>query len=164
MAVLENWRQAFEKCWKLFAYLTAIFAVPMGIYDERLSHLARPRVLGIQPWSFVSKQKHLLVSLFTLDHNLSGYDGKIHGGILLAMLDDCFARCAVLAIPGATLLTARLETDFRQPAKPGELFCVCSEVHKVDGRKVWVQGSLTMLGEKPTRVAQGNGLFITPRP
>ncbi|KAI1839486.1 hypothetical protein JX265_013966 [Neoarthrinium moseri] len=129
-------------------------------YDQSL--LCRPDYLGPEGITLMDRDWGLTASFFKTRRDQCGYYGKIHGGILVTMLDDSLARCAELAARGI-LLTADVRTTFKAPATPDTLLAVWAKVVKHDGRKVWVQGWLVSVTERPVMVAEATGLFIQAR-
>ena len=96
----------------------------------------------------------------------------MHGGLLTVMFDEAFARCVSASLTSGLGMTANLNVDFRKPGIPGRLFLLKAETVKVEGRKAWVQGNLTMLkregvdavpGEEDVVVAEGRALFVEPK-
>ncbi|KAH8799062.1 hypothetical protein F5884DRAFT_869574 [Xylogone sp. PMI_703] len=69
--------------------------------DPRMDVLNIPEELGIHSCSWIENTGKSLVVIFYLGHHLCGYAGKIHGGILATMLDDSFARYALLSLKKA---------------------------------------------------------------
>ncbi|PYH44143.1 PaaI family thioesterase, partial [Aspergillus saccharolyticus JOP 1030-1] len=114
------------------------------------------------------------VSLFHLGTTLNGHPGYVHGGLLSVMFDETFARCVAASFPSGVGMTANLSVDFRKPALPDRVYVLRAETVKVEGRKAWVEGTLTSLpnpdspaaageGEEGTMVAEARALFIEPR-
>ncbi|PYI36587.1 hypothetical protein BP00DRAFT_386525 [Aspergillus indologenus CBS 114.80] len=122
------------------------------------------------------------ISLFHLGTTLNGHPGYVHGGLLSVMFDETFARCVAAAFPSGVGMTAHLSVDFRQPARPDRVYVLRAETVRVDGRKAWVEGSLTagppprgasgeeeggVVGEEDategTMVAEARALFVEPK-
>lgn len=109
-----------------------------------------------------------LVSVFHVGAQLCGHPGFVHGGLLTVMFDEAFARCVATSFPSGLGMTANLNVDFRKPAVPERLYVLRAETVKVEGRKAWVEGSLTSLprrGEdgEPVVVAEARALFVEPK-
>jgi uncharacterized protein (TIGR00369 family) len=63
---------------------------------------------------------------FTPSSTHQGFEGYVHGGILLTLLDEAMAKLAFsLGIPS---LTAEMTTRFRSPASPGEELLVSGKL------------------------------------
>ncbi|KAL5358510.1 HotDog domain-containing protein [Aspergillus floccosus] len=109
-----------------------------------------------------------IVSVFHIGAQLCGHPGFVHGGLLTVMFDEAFARCVATSFPSGLGMTANLNVDFRKPAVPERLYVLQAETVKVEGRKAWVEGSLTSLprrGEdgEPVVVAEARALFVEPK-
>ncbi|PYI14091.1 hypothetical protein BO86DRAFT_289040, partial [Aspergillus japonicus CBS 114.51] len=117
------------------------------------------------------------ISLFHLGTTLNGHPGYVHGGLLSVMFDETFARCVAASFPSGVGMTANLSVDFRKPARPDRVYVLRAETVRVEGRKAWVEGSLTALppprrasGElveeeekEGTMVAEARALFVEPK-
>ncbi|KAI4210512.1 MAG: hypothetical protein LQ351_006663 [Letrouitia transgressa] len=115
-----------------------------------------------------------LVSLVYLGADLSGHVGIVHGGMVATLMDEGLARCCFAALPNGVGVTARLEVDFKRPARSDGWVVLKARVEEVEGRKAWVRGRLEVLGEgeggkgepweeKGEVLAEGRGLFVEPR-
>ncbi|PYH77659.1 hypothetical protein BO82DRAFT_293261 [Aspergillus uvarum CBS 121591] len=118
------------------------------------------------------------ISLFHLGTTLNGHPGYVHGGLLSVMFDETFARCVAASFPSGVGMTANLSVDFRKPARPDRVYVLRAETVRVEGRKAWVEGSLTSLpprsasgevvvegaeDEEGTMVAEARALFVEPK-
>jgi uncharacterized protein (TIGR00369 family) len=81
---------------------------------------------------------------FLARHDFTNRHGTVQGGFLAAMLDSATGN-AVMAMlpPEKTAVTARLDTSFLKPARPGPLYAV-ARVSERDARsardlRCWVQ-------------------------
>lgn len=112
-----------------------------------------------------------LTSIFYISTHTTGHPGIIHGGLLGALLDEAFARCAARVFPDKIAVTANLAVDYRAPAVPGRVYVLTATTEKVEGRKAWVSGRLEMeiadgegetMGERKL-VVEGKSLFVESR-
>lgn len=86
-----------------------------------------------------------VISIFHIGRDLCGHPGFVHGGLLSVLFDEVFARCVSAAFPSGLGMTANLNVDFRKPALPDRVYVLRAETTKVEGRKAWVQGTMTYL-------------------
>ncbi|RAK77317.1 PaaI family thioesterase, partial [Aspergillus fijiensis CBS 313.89] len=110
------------------------------------------------------------ISLFHLGTTLNGHPGYVHGGLLSVMFDETFARCVAASFASGVGMTANLSVDFRKPARPDRVYVLRAETVRVEGRKAWVEGSLTSLPPagsaseaEGTMVAEARALFVEPK-
>ncbi|KAI9369338.1 HotDog domain-containing protein [Aspergillus egyptiacus] len=121
-----------------------------------------------------SSRKSRAVAVFHVGSHMCGHPGFVHGGFLSVMFDEVFAHCISRAFVSGTGMTANLNVDFRKPALPGRVFVLRAETVKVEGRKAWVEGRMTMMPaegkqggeadeEVTVMVAEARALFVEPR-
>lgn len=85
----------------------------------------------------------------------SGPPGRVHGGTVATLIDHAMGSLLFhLAMPS---YTARLEIDYRASAPLGVDLLVESSILKEEGRKTWVEATVSVDGEL---AARGVGLFI----
>lgn len=67
-------------------------------------------------------------------------------------------------------MTANLNIDYRKPAIPDRLYVLTAETVRVEGRKAYVEGKITMLPESEAEeegekvvVTEGKALFVEPK-
>ena len=112
-----------------------------------------------------------VTSVFHLGAHLCGHPGFVHGGLLGVMLDEVFSRCISASFPSGLGMTANLNIDYRKPALPDRLYVLSAETVRVEGRKAWVEGNITLLpeneveGEKREKVVvtEAKALFVEPK-
>ncbi len=99
------------------------------------------------------------VGLFIARDEHQSYPGRLHGGLVTAMLDEAIGR-AVMASGGSTLwgVTAEFTTRFRKPVPLGVELRVVGRVVKVEGR-VW-EGSGEILLPDGEVAAVGAGRYV----
>ncbi|CEL10814.1 hypothetical protein ASPCAL13923 [Aspergillus calidoustus] len=110
-------------------------------------------------------------TLFHTGTHMCGHPGFVHGGFLSVMFDEVFAHTVSQAFRSGTGMTANLNVDFRKPALPDRVYVLRAEVVKVEGRKAWVEGTMTMLADGAdakgeggdVMVAEARALFVEPK-
>ncbi|KAE8151402.1 HotDog domain-containing protein [Aspergillus avenaceus] len=137
--------------------------------------LAGTDKITVPPYMFTSTEKlesdkraGRVISVFHIGNQMCGHPGFVHGGLLSVMFDEAFARCVSASFPSGLGMTANLNVDFRKPAVPDRVYVLRAETVTVEGRKAWVEGSLSSLpaaGEQgdPVMVAEAKALFIEPK-
>ncbi|KAL2827822.1 HotDog domain-containing protein [Aspergillus cavernicola] len=149
--------------------------------------LAGEGKLTVPPYMFLSRrqgkestneplnQSHAIAVLH-IGTQMCGHPGFVHGGLLSVLFDEVFAHCVSQSFPSGTGMTANLNVDFRKPALPGRVFVLRAETVKVEGRKAWVEGRMSMMspslggkgegegeGQEGVMVAEARALFVEPR-
>ena len=107
-----------------------------------------------------------LISISYLGTDLCGHVGIIHGGLLATLLDEGLARCSFTALPNKVGVTAQLTVNYRKPAPAGSFMVLRAELIKVEGRKAWVKGNISLLGEGTEMgdvLVEAEGLFVEPK-
>jgi len=125
-----------------------------------------PHMLVVPPYTWRDGEGKELVSVFFAGKHLCGHPGIVHGGLLATILDEGLAGCCFDAMPHKIALTARLEVNYRSPARAGSLFVLRANTVKVEGRKAWVEGRIETLesdGKKPALIAEASALFVSPK-
>ncbi|KAJ5513305.1 Thioesterase superfamily [Penicillium fimorum] len=174
-------------------------AIPPPIRQHHFvgGSLAGPGKLAFAPYMWLSTgksevqaesgdQASNVVSVFHIGQDLCGHPGFVHGGLLTVLFDEVFARCVSAAFPSGLGMTANLNVDFRKPALPDRMYVLRTKTTKVEGRKAWVEGSMTYLpltlplsadshsivsdasllredSEGAVMVAEAKALFIEPK-
>ena len=88
------------------------------------------------------------------------YDGKMFGGYLSLLLDQILADCCRPAV------TAYLNTSFKHPVPPHVPIRLRAWPDKIEGRKIYLQGSIHIPGEKEGEAIEAihvTALFIRPK-
>ena len=113
---------------------------------------------GIQA-SFYEVEHGQTVGLFTGRDEHQSYPGRLHGGLVTAMLDETIGR-AVMAVVGNQLwgVTAEFTTRFKKPVPLGVELRVVGRVDKQEGR-VW-SGSGEILLPDGEVAASGLGRYV----
>lgn len=88
------------------------------------------------------------------------YPGKLHGGYLAFLMDEHFANCCPSAV------TAHFNMDFLHAISPDIVLALRAWPVKIDGRKIYMEGSITIPDQKNDRellAARATALFNLPR-
>lgn len=88
------------------------------------------------------------------------YDGKMFGGYLSLFLDQILADCCRPAV------MAYLNTSFKHPVPPHVLIRLRAWPDKIEGRKIYLQGSIQIPGEnggEAIEAIHATALFIQPK-
>ncbi|KAJ5642326.1 hypothetical protein N7490_006326 [Penicillium lividum] len=89
------------------------------------------------------------------------YDGKLFGGYIAFLMDRILADCCRPAF------TAYLNTSFIHSVPPSTPILLRAWPEKVEGRKVFLKGSVQIPGKAPydwVDAIQTEALFISPKP
>jgi acyl-coenzyme A thioesterase PaaI-like protein len=113
---------------------------------------------GIQA-SFYDLENGQTVGLFTARDEHQSYPGRLHGGLVTAMLDEAIGR-AVMASVGYQLwgVTAEFTTRFKKPVPLGVELRVVGRVDKQEGRVY--NGSGEILLPDGDVAASGLGRYV----
>lgn len=99
--------------------------------------------------------------VFHLGRSLCGHDGILHGGMLATVCDEALARTAIHHLPNNVGVTARLEIDYRKPAKADQFLVINTRLIESKGRKAVVAAEIQDL--KGTTLVQSRAIFIEPK-
>ena len=97
-----------------------------------------------------------ILAEFEVTDDHQGAPGLLHGGVLAAAFDEVLGALGWLLQTPA--VTARLETDFRQPIPVGSRVFMTAEIESQDGRKTWRRATARLADG--TELAEARGLFI----
>lgn len=128
--------------------------------------LAGPGRIEVPPLMFIEKEGKGGLTLTYLGSDICGHPGVVHGGAIATLLDESLARSCFQALPNKVGLTANLTINYRNPVRAESYVVLRSKTVKVDGRKVWVEGTLESLpeeGETPVIYTEASALFIEPK-
>jgi uncharacterized protein (TIGR00369 family) len=99
-----------------------------------------------------------VVGVFTPHEEHQGYPGRLHGGILSAILDETIGRSIAAAHPGTWMVTVELTVRYRRPVPlDGEVRAIgrktkdCGRVFEGSGEIVLRDGTVAV---------EGSGKFI----
>ena len=85
-----------------------------------------------------------------------GPPGHTHGGVLAALLDEAMGAAAWHA--GHKSVAANLTVNYKQPVPVGSEIRVSARVERIEGRKAYTAGALTL--PDGTIAAEGTAIFI----
>ncbi len=105
---------------------------------------------------FVDRGDDVIVRT-TVDRHFEGYPGRVHGGVVTALLDETIGwACSVKA--HKMLYTVEIKVRFRKPVPGGEELIVrgwCSEMHKR-----FAKGQGQIEGRDGTVMVSAEGLYF----
>ncbi len=87
-----------------------------------------------------------------------GYPGRMHGGIITALLDETIGRAVMIYDPDAWGVTAEITVRFKKPVPLEEELRIVGRIDKMGG-KVF-EGSGEMVLKNGTVAATAKGKFI----
>ncbi|GAA3831091.1 PaaI family thioesterase [Streptomyces phyllanthi] len=103
-----------------------------------------------------------LIGRCTLGFAHEGPPGYVHGGMSAMLLDELMGRaCAAAGMPG---MTVSLQVRYHRPVPLETPLRVHARVTGTEGRKIFVDGSISTEGEPSTTVVTADGVFVTPDP
>lgn len=113
---------------------------------------------GIQA-SFYDLDNGRTVGLFTARDEHQGYPGRLHGGVITAMLDEAIGR-ALMAAVGNQLwgVTAEFTTRFRKPVPLGVELRVVGRMERREGRTCTGSGEILLPDDSVA--ATGSGVYV----
>jgi uncharacterized protein (TIGR00369 family) len=94
--------------------------------------------------------------IFTPDRRHCGYEGIVHGGVLMGFLDEVLGRLAITR--DRLFLTHTLEVTFRKAAAPGKPLRATAWESSWSRKKFTAEGTLT--DEDGGVVATAKGIFL----
>ncbi|GLW98086.1 thioesterase [Microtetraspora sp. NBRC 16547] len=87
-----------------------------------------------------------------------GPPDSVHGGVSAMILDHLLGDA--VAASGRAGMTGTLTIRYRQPVPYGQRVVGTAATTRAEGRKTWVDGTITLLDGTP--LVEATGLFITP--
>ncbi|WP_055615944.1 PaaI family thioesterase [Streptomyces phaeochromogenes] len=91
-----------------------------------------------------------------------GPPGYGHGGMSAMLLDELMGRaCIAAGLPG---MTVSLQVRYRRPVPLETPLWVHARVTGTEGRKVFVDGSISTAEDPSAVVVTADGVFVTPDP
>ena len=84
---------------------------------------------------FADRDQQMVTATFTLDDRFSGAPTYVHGGVVLAILDEAMAW-ATIALSGCFAVTKATSTRFRAPVMVGQSYEVRGRVDADDGSEL----------------------------
>ena len=99
--------------------------------------------------------------VFTPDRRHCGYEGVVHGGVIMGFMDEVLGRLALAR--DRLFLTHTLEVTFRKAASPGKpLTALASEV-EWSTRKFTARGTMTDRDGAVVATARGTFLLMSEK-
>ena len=106
--------------------------------------------------TFKTLENGEIEGVFTPDVKHSGYEGVVHGGIIMGFLDEVLGRLAFNR--DRFFLTHTLQVTFRKAASPGKRLKAVAREEKWSSRKFTAAGTVT--DEEGDIVATAKGTFL----
>ncbi len=99
-----------------------------------------------------------LVGLCTADPLHQSYPGRVHGGVISALLDEAIGRVIQVSEPETWAVTTRMQVRFRKPVPYGEKLMLTSYLTKNGRRLFSAEGKLYL--EDGTLAAEATGEYM----
>lgn len=104
---------------------------------------------------YVDSDGSVTVSAVLRDEHC-GPPSYIHGGVLAALIDEAMGAAAWHA--GHRSFAVNLNFNYRQPVSPGVEIQVSARVERIEGRKAFTSGTLTL--PDGNMAVEGTGIFV----
>lgn len=111
--------------------------------------------LGLRLGDFV-KHGDSITASFTPQADFRGFEGVLHGGIVMAALDEVMAWTAMI-VEGVFVVTGTLDVRFAKTAPVDTTYEMHGAVEKRRGKRLMINGEMRTDG---SAVASARGLFI----
>jgi uncharacterized protein (TIGR00369 family) len=105
---------------------------------------------------FYQDEEGRVVAHFTGKEEHQGYPGVMHGGIVIALLDEIIGRVPIAYDLWA--VTAKLEVKFRRPVPLGQPLTLVGEMTHLRSRTLEGRGEIRL--EDGTVAAEAEGVYI----
>ena len=115
--------------------------------------------LGIE--FFVDSDDDAVVADFSLDQRFSGAPSYVHGGVVLAVLDEAMAW-ATIALAGSFAVTKETTTRFRAPVHVGGDYRVRAEIERDEGDELGCRAEVTDRDGKVCATARATFVPLGP--
>ncbi|KAJ5937490.1 hypothetical protein N7454_003832 [Penicillium verhagenii] len=131
--------------------------------------LSGPGMIVAPPLFFYKEDGRSMFLVIQFGGAVCGFRGVVHGGLLATILDEGLAACSMRNFPDKILVTASLKIKFIRPAPAEKLYVLKAEMVKSEGRKVWVEGKIGILGKEAEQignfddravVAEAEGMYL----
>ncbi len=96
---------------------------------------------GLQLHFDIDREKQTLKTIFVANPVYQGYDGIVHGGIIITLLDEAMAKLAYEL--GYKVMTASMEIRFKNPAPILKPLHVFGQITNVDRRLIKAKARVT---------------------
>ena len=115
------------------------------------------------PWSLKARFYELegreLLGVFTMQDAHQSYPGRVHGGVVTAMLDETIGRAIAIGDPTMFGVTVELTVKFRKPVPIGPELHVLARI-TTDPAKRLYEGTGEIVLEDGTVVAEAWGRYL----
>jgi uncharacterized protein (TIGR00369 family) len=111
--------------------------------------------------TFRALEKGEVEGVFTPDVRHSGYEGVVHGGVIMGFLDEVLGRLAFNR--DRLFLTHTLEVTFRKAASPGKPLKAVAREEKWTNRRFTATGSVTDVDGDVVATARGTFLVMSEK-
>ncbi|KIX04695.1 uncharacterized protein Z518_05565 [Rhinocladiella mackenziei CBS 650.93] len=128
-----------------------------------LSSLSGPQRIACEPYIEYCDEFGTLVAAYYLGPKLAGHAGRIHGGLLMTLFDECMGRACFPRLAGKTAVTAKIDVSFRKPVLVESVVLVKAWTENIEGRKAWVKAEILQFDDESRPCAEASALFIEPR-
>ena len=107
---------------------------------------------------FYEMEDGKMISTFTFKEEHQSYPGRVHGGMIAAVIDETIGRLLWIEDPNGYAVTMKLNIEDHKPVPYGEpLKCVASLKRM---SKMTFEGEAEIKDEKGTMLAKGNALYF----
>lgn len=139
--------------------------IKVGPRSSLIRELIEDNKIQFSPTTFRSLENTSLVQVQFLGEKLCGYPGIIHGGLIATLFDEAFVKCSMPCLSSGIGMTASLSVSFKSPCHAGCLTIIHARVERVEGRKVWVRGTLETVENNGVAniLAEAQALIIEPK-
>ena len=116
---------------------------------------------GLRVPFFVDREQRVVIASFTLDDRFSGAPTYVHGGVVLAILDEAMAW-ATIALAGCFAVTKETAARFRAPVMVGQGYEVRARIVGDDGTELDCRAEV-IDGDRET-CAEASATFVALGP
>lgn len=155
-----KWRSSPDIREQRHVILTSATDIPNNLTATTLS---AANALAVHPFVFSDNCKGTLTAFYYLGPALAGHSGLLHGGMLGVLLDECLGRACFPLFPNQIGVTTKLEIVYKAAIRLPAIIQIQADTEKVDGRKAWVNGSVTGLRTPGVPFATAAAMFIEPK-
>lgn len=112
--------------------------------------------VGLQIPFFHDDERGVVTATFDLDGSFSGAPSYVHGGVVLAVLDE-IQSWATIAVAGKFAITTKTTVDFPKPVRVGRAYTAEAEVS--DAGRESIETVARILDHKGEVCARGESRF-----
>lgn len=115
---------------------------------------------GLRIPFFHDQESGTVTATFTLDDRFSGAPSYLHGGVLLAVLDEAMAW-ATIAVAHRWAVTGETTTRFEHPVRVGRTYTVTARITgPVPDHAATLEASAEITDHKDRRCAASSATFV----